>query len=45
MLDEILPCPTVHQLLKVAEKTLYTMAQKDKFPALKVPGPWPPAVA
>lgn len=40
MPDEILTLPEVAQLLKVAEKTVYTMAQKGQFPAFKVGGRW-----
>jgi excisionase family DNA binding protein len=40
MSDEILTLPEVAQLLKVAEKTLYTMAQKGQLPAFKVGGQW-----
>jgi len=40
MPDEILTLPEVAQLLKVAEKTVYTMAQKGQFPAFKVGGQW-----
>jgi excisionase family DNA binding protein len=40
MPDEILTLPEVAQLLKVAEKTLYTMAQKAQLPAFKVRGQW-----
>ena len=40
MTDEILTLPEVAQLLKVAEKTVYTMAQKGEFPAFKVRGEW-----
>ncbi|WP_224363460.1 helix-turn-helix transcriptional regulator [Hyalangium versicolor] len=36
MPDEILTLPEVAQLLKVAEKTVYTMAQKGEFPAFMV---------
>ncbi|WP_210210128.1 methylation-associated defense system helix-turn-helix domain-containing protein MAD1 [Rhodopseudomonas palustris] len=38
--DEILTLPEVAQLLKVAEKTVYTMAQKSQLPAFKVRGQW-----
>ena len=38
MLDEILTLPEVAQLLKVAEKTVYTMAQKAELPAFTVGG-------
>ena len=40
MTDEILTLPEVAQLLKVAEKTVYTMAQKGDLPAFKVGGQW-----
>lgn len=40
MPDEILTLPEVAQLLKVAEKTVYTMAQKAEIPAFKVRGQW-----
>lgn len=40
MPDEILTLPEVAQLLKVAEKTVYTMAQKRELPAFKVRGQW-----
>ncbi len=33
MPDEILTLPEVAELLKVAEKTVYTMAQKSQLPA------------
>jgi excisionase family DNA binding protein len=37
---EILTIPEVASLLKVAEKTVYTMAQKAQLPAFKVRGQW-----
>ena len=40
MSHEILTLPEVAQLLKVAEKTVYTMAQKAVLPAFKVGGQW-----
>ena len=40
MADEILTVGEVAQLLKVAEKTVYTMAQKGDLPAFKVGGQW-----
>ena len=40
MPDEILTLPEVAHLLKVAEKTVYTMAQKSQLPAFKVRGQW-----
>lgn len=38
--DEILTLKEVAQLLKVAEKTVYTMAQNQELPAFKVRGQW-----
>ncbi len=40
MPDEILTLPEVAQLLKVAEKTIYTMAQRGEIPVFKVRGQW-----
>lgn len=40
MADEILTLPEVARLLKVAEKTVYTMAQRSEIPAFKVRGQW-----
>lgn len=40
MPDEILTLPEVADLLKVAEKTVYTMAQRAEIPAFKVRGQW-----
>ncbi|WP_217917274.1 helix-turn-helix domain-containing protein [Myxococcus sp. AM009] len=40
MSDEILTLPEVAQLLKVAEKTVYSMAQRGQLPAFKVGGQW-----
>lgn len=40
MTDEILTLPEVATLLKVAEKTVYTMAQRGGLPAFKVGGQW-----
>ncbi|WP_081852948.1 helix-turn-helix domain-containing protein [Bosea sp. 117] len=40
MPDEILTLPEVASLLKVAEKTVYTMAQRAEIPAFKVRGQW-----
>ncbi len=40
MPDEILTLPEVAQLLKVAEKTVYTMTQRGEIPAFKVRGQW-----
>ena len=40
MPDEILTISEVASLLKVAEKTVYTMAQKAQLPAFKVRGQW-----
>lgn len=38
--DEILTLKEVARLLKVAEKTVYSMAQKSEIPAFKVRGQW-----
>lgn len=38
--DEILTLKQIAQLLKVAEKTVYTMAQNNELPAFKVRGQW-----
>jgi excisionase family DNA binding protein len=38
--DEILTVSEVAGLLKVAEKTVYTMAQEGELPAFKVRGQW-----
>lgn len=38
--DEILTLKEVALLLKVAEKTVYTMAQSKDLPAFKVRGQW-----
>ena len=40
MTDPILTLPEVAVLLKVAEKTVYTLAQKGQIPAFKVRGQW-----
>jgi excisionase family DNA binding protein len=40
MPDQILTLPEVAKLLKVAENTTYTMAQKSQLPAFKVRGQW-----
>ena len=40
MPDEILTLPEVAQLLKVAEKTVYTMAQRGEISEFKVRGQW-----
>ena len=40
MPDEILTLPEVALLLKIAEKTVYSMAQKSQLPAFKVGGQW-----
>ena len=40
VVDEILTLSEVAQLLKVAEKTVYSMAQKNQLPAFKVGGQW-----
>ena len=38
--DEILTLKEVTRLLRVAEKTVYTMAQNKEIPAFKVRGQW-----
>jgi len=40
LVDEILTIVEVAQLLKVGEKTVYTMAQRRELPAFKVRGQW-----
>lgn len=40
MPDAILTLPEVAALLKVADKTVYTMAQRGQLPAFKVRGQW-----
>ena len=40
MADPILTLPEVAVLLKVAEKTVYPMAQRGQIPAFKVRGQW-----
>jgi excisionase family DNA binding protein len=40
MPEEILTLAEVALLLKVAEKTIYTLAQGGKLPAFKVGGQW-----
>lgn len=40
MPDEVLTLPELAKLLKVAEKTVYTMAQKGELPAFKVRLQW-----
>ncbi|WNG48865.1 helix-turn-helix domain-containing protein [Archangium minus] len=40
MSDEILTVQEVAALSKVADKTVYTMAQKGEIPAFKVRGQW-----
>jgi excisionase family DNA binding protein len=40
VVDEILTVAEVAQLLKVAEKTVYTMAQNGELPRFKVRGQW-----
>lgn len=40
MSDEILTALEVAALLKVADKTVYTMAQKGEIPAFKPRGQW-----
>ena len=38
--DDILTIPEVASFLKVAEKTVYGLAQKGDLPAFKVGGQW-----
>ena len=38
--DEVLTIKEVAILLKVGEKTVYSMAQSGEFPAFKVRGQW-----
>jgi excisionase family DNA binding protein len=38
--DEILTIPEVAALLKIAEKTVYGLAQRGELPAFKVGGQW-----
>ena len=38
--DAILTLKEVAELLKVAEKTVYTMSQNKELPAFKVRGQW-----
>ncbi|HZT46447.1 MAG TPA: helix-turn-helix domain-containing protein [Hyphomicrobiaceae bacterium] len=40
MADTLLTLQEVANLLKVAEKTVYTMAQRRELPAFKVRGQW-----
>ena len=40
MAAEILTVAEVASLLKVAEKTVYTMAQRSELPCFKVRGQW-----
>jgi excisionase family DNA binding protein len=40
MSDTLLTLHEVAGLLKVAEKTVYTMAQRGELPAFKVRGQW-----
>ena len=40
MPDTLLTLQEVANLLKVAEKTVYTMAQRHELPAFKVRGQW-----
>lgn len=38
--DNILTLPEMAKLLRVAEKTVYTLAQRGEIPAFKVGGQW-----
>lgn len=40
MFDEILTLPDVAKLLKVGQKTVYTMTQNGAIPGFKVGGQW-----
>lgn len=40
MTDEVLTIKEVAALLKLAEKTVYSMAQRGELPAFKVRGQW-----
>ena len=40
MNDDILTIPEVAELLRIAEKTVYTLAQRGEVPAFKVGGQW-----
>lgn len=40
MTNEILNIREVEELLRVAEKTVYSMAQRGELPAFKVRGQW-----
>ena len=40
MNDDILTIPEVASLLRIAEKTVYTLAQRAEIPAFKVGGQW-----
>lgn len=40
MADEVLTIKDISELLKLAEKTVYSMAQKAELPAFKVRGQW-----
>jgi excisionase family DNA binding protein len=38
--DEVLTIREIAELLKLAEKTVYSMAQRGEIPAFKVRGQW-----
>jgi len=40
MSDEVLTIKEVAAFLKLAEKTVYAMAQADEIPAFKIRGQW-----
>ena len=40
MLDEVLTIKEVAALLKLAEKTVYSMANAGEIPAFKIRGQW-----
>jgi excisionase family DNA binding protein len=40
MNDDILTIPEVAELLRIAEKTVYALAQRGEIPGFKVGGQW-----
>ncbi len=45
VLNEVFTLPEVGRLLRVTEKTVYTMAQRREMPAFNVRGRWRPTPA
>jgi len=41
MNDDIVTIPEVAELLRIAEKTVYALAQRGEIPTFKVGGQWP----